>query len=314
MAVGIPEMNCTDIYRNTLSHYVKPRSDKEELDPDFLKFRSQMEPIRYYKVYALWWVSKKFRSYWCGDDLERLIWTCCMYELSSDEILHCALAWFAMRKAHPNLKSLNVLIKQKMDEASPTLRRRAQFRNKRRREQYSMNRERYQANKDEINRKRRERYKMKQGDEAKRGRPVQENGLRTRIKEVLARHPSTRLSLVAELNVSDNTLKDALKRLRNAGEIVTLVRGFYALPSNVEVVTPVAPAPQPEPAEVPEPKPIEPTPAELRDLFRELNKIGSWSREKFTRFLQGGPEYGNGYPHMLSLIGIETDGHTCCRK
>ena len=100
---------------------------------------------------------------------------------------------------------------------------------------------------------------MKHGDEAKRVRPVQENGLRTRIKRVLAKHPTTRLRLVGELNVSDNTLKDALKRLKDAGEIVTLVRGFYALPSNIEVVTPVAQAPQPEPAEVPEQKPIEPT-------------------------------------------------------
>jgi hypothetical protein len=256
-----------------------------------------------------------------------------MFELLAAEIHHCVVTWFAIRGKHPNLISVEALIKAKMTQATPTLMRRRQFRNQRRREKYVMTREerntkrrskynsstkderiaKYRANKDEINRKRREKYKLEHG-EGKRGRPVQQSGLRTRIKEVLARHPSTRLSLVAELNVSDNTLKDALRRLKNSGEIVTLVRGFYALPSNIEVVAAVPPAPQPELAGAPEPKALEPTPAELRDLFKELNKIGSWSREKFARFLRGGQDYGNGYPHMLSLIGIETEAHTCCRR
>ena len=57
-----------------------------------------------------------------------------------------------------------------------------------------------------------------------------------------------------------------------------------------------------------------PTPDQLRCLYNRLTKSSAtWNREKFERYVKGG-EFGDGYPHLLSLIGIETDAHTCCKS
>jgi hypothetical protein len=194
-----------------------------EDDPTFTEFRGQVEhifnrnssEIPLSLLYTLWYETKSVQQLWSVTyslkDARTLTFIFLMANartpnLAYDRTMYLMVAWY--RRCFPFSDTENVenwltkVFDPAMESVMPQFTKRVNERNKARRGETAM----------------------------KKGRPVQTDGLRTRITNELKVNGRSSVALLAKtLGVLPRTIEGALSRMKTDGQVCTPVRGIYDL-------------------------------------------------------------------------------------
>ena len=186
----------------------KPEFAKTE-DPHYLKFvaavnaittKYHTDPVRPWKLFALWWISGRFQGHWTTpkrETMSRMIWVMLHYELTEREMGFVVLAWMRSHGRRPNQREVieieTTMIRVATDARSSVKRLR-----------------------DKRNAKRR---KMNNPAGRTIGRPPKTDGVRVKILEELNNHPATPAYLANVIGAKNTAVRSTLFRMVKAGEV-----------------------------------------------------------------------------------------------
>jgi hypothetical protein len=285
---------------NEIHRCVAVALDKED-DPSqrfYIQLCRLMPAVRANRLWPLTHVNDKFQRRWHTkpnpEEKEHMAYHLAQYEMTAEEIINVISVWYYNQHGMmpPSERELKPMIAQKLAQAEAHIK-------AKRAEAAAILKLRYENDAEYREKKKqqaRDCYRLTH-PESKPKLKV-ENILEGKLLDILKDGETNRLTLCKATGANPNTMKDCIKRLISDGRIVRLGRGLYALKE--------ASAPAYKPWHVAA-DPAKPSAEQLETVFTRLTKIGNWSKPRFENVF-----LSNGYPHLLSLMGIETEAHTCC--